>query len=504
MSISAGLKHNFRRFSTPFSLQDVCMPRLGNSSTIKLLKIHYHASDLFRSVQNTLSCGEVILVRLNRLGVSEQITGASCINSLLLAAVWKSNTLFFIKCWNLKLQVNFWKGQRRMARLESSLSDLHLSSGGNAVANGHSGLNDDFQKDVCNIDACQGEASSSPREECLTRQIQMENSGNSIFHLVLHAKSSSELEYIRSLEQENSLKLPEGEIVISTRSKQQIVRDDECFNLDLYMDNLSTNQFGRLLIWSPRLSSTHTLLSKNFYAFPVGTTCVADIQLQGKGRGNNLWESPRGCLMFSFTLQMDNGRILPLLQYVVCLAIIDAIEAVCDAKLLPPPNVRIKWPNDIYAEGLKIGGVLCTSTYSSKKFNVTVGIGLNLDNDKPTTCLNSLLQKLTTNTHLLRKEELLVAFFGKFEVLLDVFLKQGFSTLESKYCEKWLHSEQKVLLEEGQEQNHCPSSVFVTVKGLTSSGYLLAVDDENNKYELHPDGNSYDFFKGLVRRKLAE
>lgn len=86
--------------------------------------------------------------------------------------------------------------------------------------------------------------------------------------------------------------------------------------------------------------------------------------------------------------------------------------------------MRIKWPNDIYAEGLKIGGVLCTSTYSSKRFNVTVGIGLNLDNEKPTTCLNSLLQKSTTNTHILRKEELLVVFFGKFKVLLDVFLKQ--------------------------------------------------------------------------------
>lgn len=444
-------------------------------------------------------------MRLNWLGVSTQIAGASCINSLLPAAVWKFNTLFFIRCWKLKLHGNLWKGQRRMASLESSVPDMHLPSGVNAVATGHSGLNDDFQKDVCNIDACQGEASSSSsREECLTRQIQMENSGNSIFPIVLHAKSSSELEYIRSLEQENSLKLPEGEVVITARSKQQIVRDDECFNLDLYMDNLSTNQFGRLLVWSPRLSSTHTLLSKNFYAFPVGTTCVADIQLQGKGRGNNLWESPRGCLMFSFTLQMDNGRVLPLVQYVVSLAIIEAIDAVCDAKFLPPTNVRIKWPNDIYAEGLKIGGVLCTSTYSSKKFNVTVGIGLNVDNEKPTTCLNSLLQKVTTNTHLIRKEELLVAFFGKFEVLLDVFLKQGFSTLESKYYEKWLHSDQKVLLEEGQEQNCCPSSVFVTVKGLTSTGYLLATDDENNKYELHPDGNSYDFFKGLVRRKLPE
>lgn len=44
------------------------------------------------------------------------------------------------------------------------------------------------------------------------------------------------------------------------------------------------------------------------------------------GRSKNVWESPIGCLMFSFTIQMDNGRIVPLLQYVVSLAITEAIK----------------------------------------------------------------------------------------------------------------------------------------------------------------------------------
>jgi len=40
---------------------------------------------------------------------------------------------------------------------------------------------------------------------------------------------------------------------------------------------------------------------------------------------------------------------------------------------LPKLDVRIKWPNDLYLNGLKVGGILCTSTYRSKKFNVCVG-----------------------------------------------------------------------------------------------------------------------------------
>lgn len=37
--------------------------------------------------------------------------------------------------------------------------------------------------------------------------------------------------------------------------------------------------------------------------------------------------------MFSFTIQMEDGRIVPLLQYVVSLAITEAIKDICDKKV---------------------------------------------------------------------------------------------------------------------------------------------------------------------------
>ena len=48
------------------------------------------------------------------------------------------------------------------------------------------------------------------------------------------------------------------------------------------------------------------------------------------GRSKNVWESPEGCLLFSFTLQMEDGHIVPLIQYVVSLAVTEAIKDVCD------------------------------------------------------------------------------------------------------------------------------------------------------------------------------
>ncbi|KAJ6405263.1 hypothetical protein OIU84_013269, partial [Salix udensis] len=124
--------------------------------------------------------------------------------------------------------------------------------------------------------------------------------------------------------------------------------------------------------------------------------------------------------MFSFTVQMEDGRVVPLLQYVVSLAVTEAIKDVCDKNALI--DVRIKWPNDLYLNGLKVGGILSTSTYKSKKFNVSIGIGLNVDNEKPTTCLNAVLRELSAAACALRREDIVAAFLNKFENFYDLFI----------------------------------------------------------------------------------
>lgn len=53
------------------------------------------------------------------------------------------------------------------------------------------------------------------------------------------------------------------------------------------------------------------------------------------------------------------------------------------------------------------------------------GIGLNVDNEKPSTCLNAVLQELSSVPCKLRREEILAAFFKRFEIFFDVLLNQG-------------------------------------------------------------------------------
>ena len=55
-------------------------------------------------------------------------------------------------------------------------------------------------------------------------------------------------------------------------------------------------------------------------------------------------------------------------------------------------DVRIKWPNDLMAAGQKLGGILCHSAYSNRQFVSTIGVGLNLSNRQPTTCIDALVE----------------------------------------------------------------------------------------------------------------
>ena len=101
---------------------------------------------------------------------------------------------------------------------------------------------------------------------------------------------------------------------------------------------------------------------------------MADEQSAGKGRGANVWSSPRGCLAASLstTLALPGTR-LPFVQYVVSLAVLRAareelVAAITeaagdrgDAAEAAAALIRIKWPNDVYLDGRKLAGVLCHS-----------------------------------------------------------------------------------------------------------------------------------------------
>ena len=128
-------------------------------------------------------------------------------------------------------------------------------------------------------------------------------------------------------------------------------------------------------------------------------------------------------------------------------------------------------------------------------------MGLNVDNSDPSTCLNDLLASTETiaSPRRLTRGEVLGQFCTTFQEMLDLFRKRGFTPFESSYYRYWLHTDQHVHAVMDEETNE---QVSLYVKGLTKHGALLARENETGReHELYPDGNRFDFLKGLVSKK---
>ncbi len=104
----------------------------------------------------------------------------------------------------------------------------------------------------------------------------------------------------------------------------------------------------------------------------------ADEQTAGKGMGSNGWESEVGKNL-TFSLALDMGFLPAERQFLLSEAVPLGIVEVLDT-LLPAEKLFIKWPNDIYFDNRKMGGILINSTIKANLMDVSIiGIGLNVN-----------------------------------------------------------------------------------------------------------------------------
>ncbi|TGO86027.1 hypothetical protein BPOR_0342g00110 [Botrytis porri] len=287
-------------------------------------------------------------------------------------------------------------------------------------------------------------------------------------------------------------------------------------NLQLYQREKSSEaeEFGNTILYGEVVTSTNTMLEKNsklLSRLPTGFTFTATTQVAGRGRGSNVWVSPLGCLIWSVCMKhpLEIGHKAPVvfIQYLAAIAIVEAIHSYDKGYDTVP--IKLKWPNDIYVqdpskpgrkEYVKVGGILVNSSYSSGNYDLVVGIGLNTTNAAPTTSLNALLPPHLTPFSL---EKLLARFLTKFETIYRTFCRNGFDKkLEEAYYKHWLHTDQIVTLE-------TEGGARAIIRGITTDWGLLRAEElgwedrpTGKVWELQSDSNSFDFLKGLLKRKV--
>ncbi|MGE3622383.1 MAG: biotin--[acetyl-CoA-carboxylase] ligase, partial [Bdellovibrionales bacterium] len=154
-------------------------------------------------------------------------------------------------------------------------------------------------------------------------------------------------------------------------------------------------------------------------------------QTAGKGRHGRSWESPEGNLYASLLLRPDcSPRHAVAFGFAASLAVRDVVSAA-----VPDVPVTLKWPNDVLADGRKIGGILLeTATQKSGMVDwLVIGIGINIEQYPketlyPATSLGDLAGTLPS------PDGLLNSLLARVRVWKENLENQGFAGIR----ETWL------------------------------------------------------------------
>lgn len=135
-------------------------------------------------------------------------------------------------------------------------------------------------------------------------------------------------------------------------------------------------------MYIPETHSTSSLLHELYEDnLPHMFTIRTDYQTAGRGQAGNSWESEAGKnLLFSALLRYEGIHAAQQwrLSMLVAVALWETL-----AKYLPPEQLTIKWPNDIYFGDKKLVGILIENSLSGLYIGHSiVGIGVNMNQTK--------------------------------------------------------------------------------------------------------------------------
>lgn len=202
----------------------------------------------------------------------------------------------------------------------------------------------------------------------------------------------------------------------------------------------STNLLGKNFHHLPTVDSTQNFL-KNLLKTnqaPIGTLILADHQQTGKGTQGRSWFSlPNPQLMFSLLIKPHLApQKLPLIN-ILC--------GILMAKSLEEFNVHamIKWPNDVYIDGKKVGGILSELTDGK----IVLGVGINVEatsKDFP-----AELEHIATAVSLhapnpVDRHELLNQFLIRLEEALEWKPDDLISFCQREFEKRWIYRGEKI------------------------------------------------------------
>jgi len=198
--------------------------------------------------------------------------------------------------------------------------------------------------------------------------------------------------------------------------------------------------------------STNTALAQRAEAGAAhGTALVCEHQSAGRGRRGNTWVSAvGGSVTFSLMWRFPRGAgELAGLSLAVAVGVAKGLEG------LGMRDVAVKWPNDLFRGGGKLGGILIeTEGGAVGPVTAIIGIGINVRLDPATRerIGRPAVDIAASSLAIPSRTVVLVGVLSSVASSLDLFSREGFAPFRQAWLERHAWQGRRVVLSEADRR----------------------------------------------------
>lgn len=277
----------------------------------------------------------------------------------------------------------------------------------------------------------------------------------------------------------NKLKEEGYEFHSVTNKGYKLLHEPDLVTQEQVMDGLKTTTLGKRIVFEKEVDSTNECAKRGgAKGDQEGCVYLCEMQSLGKGRRGSSWTSEAGAGIYMSILlrpglmPADVTRITLIAGLAVCYAINE----------ITPLRTKIKWPNDVVANGKKLCGILTEMVAEIDAVDyVVVGIGINVNNER----LDEKIQDSATSIFLqtgtqFRRKTLIQAVLYHFERLYERLLSTNdLTSMMDDYKKMCITYKAQVQAQYNNKQ------IIGCCDDILPNGELVVISDEGIRYILN-------------------
>ncbi|SMB93463.1 BirA family transcriptional regulator, biotin operon repressor / biotin-[acetyl-CoA-carboxylase] ligase [Desulfonispora thiosulfatigenes DSM 11270] len=273
----------------------------------------------------------------------------------------------------------------------------------------------------------------------------------------------------------NALKQEGYQIESFPRKGYKLIQRPDILLENEVLTNLNTSKWGKeKFYFLNEVDSTNNYAKKlASEGKPEGTVIVAEEQSAGKGRLSRKWISAKGKGIWTSFILRPN--ILP--NFAAQITLVMAVGMIKALEKNLGVSAKIKWPNDILINDLKVCGILTEMSAEIDRINyVIVGIGLNVNqsnDDFPDEIQDSATSLKICLGKEIKRVQMLQVILEEIEKVYNLYLEKGFSEILDEWKNNSCTLGQEVIVK-------MPKEIIEGMAIDIDSGGCLIVKDKEN------------------------